>query len=467
MSCVSELAKKEVLVIGGGIAGITAALELANMGIKVHLVEKGPAIGGNMAKLTKVFPTLDDAQSLLKPKMNAVWRHPNIDLLALAEVQEVSGQAGNYKVRVCMKLRGVDAKKCTACGACMKVCPVEVPDEFNEGLSIRKAIYLAYPEAIPPVYVIDFRACTKCGECEKVCPTKAINLKDTDKVVDLNVGAIILAIGYDLYDAKKLENYGYGAYKDVITMMALERLISRSGPTSGQLKRADGSEVRKIALALCAGSRDKNHVPYCSRICCMYSVKLAYILKTVFGLDVTVYYIDIRAAGKGYEDLYWKAQEAGVIFIRGRVAEIYRGKNGRLVVRAKDTLTSEAREEEYDMVALAVPIVPPRDLKELAEKVKLPLDEYGFAMEKHQKVDPIESQVPGIFVCGCVLGPKDIRDTVAEALAASAKAATLLKGGSIAPSPNQVQGLEREGVATNRAITRYIGELHDIPPWSS
>jgi len=425
----------EALVVGGGIAGITAALELANMGVRVHLVEKRPAIGGNMAKLTKVFPTLDDAQSLLKPRMDAVWEHPNIDLLTLAEVQEVSGQAGNHRVRVYVKPRGVDVKKCTACGMCAKACPVEVPDEFNEGLSTRKAIYLPYPEAIPPAYVVDFSACTMCGECEKVCPTKAINLKDAGKTIDLNVGAVILALGYDLYDAKRLENYGYGIYKDVITMMALERMISKSGPTGGQLKKADEGEVRKIALALCAGSRDKNHVPYCSRICCMYSVKLAYVLKTVFGLDVTVYYIDIRAAGKGYEDLYWKAQEAGVVFIRGRVAEIYKGKDGKLVVRAEDTLTSEVREEEYDIVALAVPIVPPRDLKELAEKMKLPVDEYGFVVEKHQKVDPVESQVPGIFVCGCVLGPKDIRDTVAEALGAAAKAATLLKSGATSSSP--------------------------------
>ena len=432
---VKERSAREALVIGGGIAGITVALELANMGIKVHLVEKKPVIGGNMAKLAKVFPTLDDAHSLLKPRMDAVWGHPNIDLLTPAEVQEVSGQAGNYRVRVHVRPRGVDAKKCTACGECAKVCPVEVPDEFNEGLSTRKAIYLAYPGAIPPAYVIDFGSCTMCGECEKVCPTKAINLKETGKTIDLNVGAVILALGYDLYDARKLENYGYGVYKDVITMMALERMISKSGPTSGQLKKADGGEVRRIALALCAGSRDKNHVPYCSRICCMYSVKLAYILKTVFGLDVTVYYIDIRAAGKGYEDLYWKAQEAGVVFIRGRVAEIYKGKDDKLVVRAEDTLTSEVREEEYDMVALAVPIVPPRDLKELAEKMKLPVDEYGFAMEKHQKVDPVESQVPGIFVCGCVLGPKDIRDTVAEALGAAAKATTFLKGGVTSSSP--------------------------------
>jgi len=433
MARASEPAKGEALVVGGGIAGITVALELANMGVKVHLVEKRPVIGGNMAKLTKVFPTLDDAQSLLKPKMDAVWGHPNIDLLTLAEVQEVSGQAGSFRVRVHVKPRGVDVKKCTACGVCVKVCPVEVPDEFNEGLSTRRAIYLAYPGAVPPAYAIDFSACTKCGECEKICPTKAINLKDVDKTVDLNVGAIILALGYDLYDARNLESYGYGIYKDVITMMALERVMSKSGPSGGQLKRADGGEVRRIALALCAGSRDKNHVPYCSRICCMYSVKLAYLLKTVFGLDVTVYYIDIRAAGKGYEDLYWKTQEAGVIFVRGRVAEIFKGKNGRLVVRAEDTLTSEVREDEYDIVALAVPIVPPRDLKELAEKMKLPVDEHGFAMEKHQKVDPVESQVPGVFVCGCVLGPKDVRDTVAEALGAAAKAATFLKDGLAAP----------------------------------
>ncbi|MEM4424383.1 MAG: FAD-dependent oxidoreductase [Candidatus Nezhaarchaeales archaeon] len=464
---------QEVLVVGGGIAGITAALELASLGLKVHVVERKPSIGGNMAKLTKLFPTLDYAQSILRPKLVSVWKNPNIDLLTCSEVKNVSGHPGNYVVQVRKNPRGVDVEKCIGCGICVSVCPVTVPDEFNEGLSTRKAIYMEYPEAIPPAYVIDFNSCTKCGECEKVCPTKAINLKDEGGDVELNVGAIILAPGYELYDAKRLECYGYGIYKDVITMMALERLISRSGPTGGSLKRADGSDVRKIAIALCAGSRDKNHVPYCSRICCMYSIKQAYILKKMYGLDVTVYYIDIRAAGKGYEDLYWKAQEEGVVFIRGRVAEIYRGRDGKLVVRAEDTLTGEVREDEYDMVALAVPIVPPRGLKELAEKMKIPLDEQGFIVEKHPKTDPVDSNISGIFACGCALGPKDIRDTISEALAASARAASFLRSGYV------TTGLEKAIVISEQcngcgicvktcpvgAITMSMGKAEIIPSY--
>ncbi|MEM0083345.1 MAG: FAD-dependent oxidoreductase [Candidatus Nezhaarchaeales archaeon] len=434
---IKEKCVREVLVIGGGIAGITSALELANLGFKVHLVERRPSIGGNMAKLTKVFPTLDDAQSILRSKIVGVSSNPNIDLLTCAEVKGISGRPGNYVVQVRVNPRGVDVERCMTCGICADVCPVTVPDEFNEGLSTRKAIYMEYPEAVPSAYVIDFNACTKCGECEKVCPTKAINLKDEGKEIKLNVGAIILAPGYELYDARRLECYGFGMYKDVITMMALERLVSRSGSMGSTLKRADGSDVQRIAIALCAGSRDKNHVPYCSRICCMYSIKQAYILRKMFGLDVTVYYIDIRAAGKGYEDLYWKAQEEGVVFIRGRVAEIYKGRNGKLVVRAEDSLTGEVREDEYDMVALAVPIVPPHSLKELSEIIKVPLDEYGFIVEKHSKIDPVNSQLTGIFACGCVLGPKDIRDTTSEALAASAKAASFLKSDYVITSPEK------------------------------
>ncbi len=438
LETISEKGSREMLIIGGGIAGITAALELGYLGFKVHLVERKPSIGGNMAKLTKVFPTLDCAQCILTPRMAEVGRNPNVNLLTYAEVQEVSGRPGNYAVKVFMKPRGVDVEKCRSCGVCAKVCPVTVPDEFNEDLSQRKAAYIEFPQAVPSAYAIDFNACTRCGKCEQLCPAKAITLDDLGKTLDLHVGAIILATGYELYDARNLEIYGYGNYKDIITMMDLERLTSATGPTSGYIKCADGSDVRKMAIVLCAGSRDKNYIPYCSRICCMYSLKQAFVLKKMLGIDVTIYYIDIRATGKGYEDLYWRDEEAGVVFIKGKVAEVYKNNsNGKLVVLAEDTLSGQTREDDYDLVALATPMVPPAGLKELADKMKVSIGEDGFVTEKHPKLDPVDTLVTGVFVGGCALSPKDVRDTVSDGLGAAAKASLFLKSEYVTTSPEK------------------------------
>ena len=434
---ISEKSSREILIVGGGIAGITAALELGYLGFKVHLVEREPSIGGNMAKLTKVFPTLDCAQCILTPRMAEVGRNPNVRLLTYSEVQDVSGRPGNYEVKVFMKPRGVDTEKCRSCGVCAKVCPVTTIDKYNQGLSERKAAYIDFPQAVPSAYVIDFDACTKCLKCEQLCPSKAINLEDKGKTIDLKVGAVIMSTGYELYDANMLKTYGYGVHKDVITMMDLERLTSASGPTEGYIKRADGSDVKKIAIVLCAGSRDKNHIPYCSRICCMYSLKQAFVLKKMLGIDVHIYYIDIRATGKGYEELYWRDEEAGVIFTKGRVAEIWKNKNGKLIVLAEDTLMGEVKEEEFDMIALATPMVPPTGLKELAGKMKLSLGEEGFIQEKHPKLDPVDSLKTGVFAGGCALSPKDVRDTVSDALAAAAKASLFLKGERITTSPEK------------------------------
>jgi heterodisulfide reductase subunit A len=442
LETISEKGSREILIIGGGIAGITAALELGYLGFKVHVVERRPSIGGNMAKLTKVFPTLDCAQCILTPKMAEVGRNPNVNLLTYAEAQEVSGRPGNFNVKVFMKPRGVDVEKCRSCSLCAKVCPVTVADKFNEGLSQRKAAYIEFPQAVPSAYVIDFNACTKCGKCEQLCPSKAINLEDKGKTVDLTVGAILMATGYELYDARKLENYGYGVYKDVITMLDLERLTSASGPTSGYVKRADGSDVRKMAIVLCAGSRDKNHVPYCSRICCMYALKQAFVLKKMLGIDVYIYYTDIRATGKGYEELYWRDQEEGVVFVRGKVAEVWKNKDGKLVVLAEDTLTGDVSEQGFDLVALATPMVAPAGLKELAEKMRLSLGEDGFIQEKHPKLDPVDSLITGVFACGCALSPKDVRDTVSDALGAAAKASLFLKSEYITTSPEKAYVIE-------------------------
>jgi len=437
LETISEKGSREILIVGGGIAGITAALELGYLGFKVHVVDRKPTIGGNMAKLTKVFPTLDCAQCILTPRMAEVGRNPNVNLITYAEVQDVSGRPGNFDVNVFMKPRGVDVDKCRSCGVCAKVCPETIPDEFNEGLSKRKVAYIEFPQAVPSAYVIDFDACTRCGKCEQLCPSKAINLEDKGRTIELKVGAIIMATGYELYDAKKLENYAYGVYKDVITMLDLERLTSASGPTGGYIKRADGSNVRKMAIVLCAGSRDKNHIPYCSRICCMYALKQAFVLKKMLGIDVHIYYTDIRATGKGYEELYWRDEEAGVVFVRGKVAEVWKNKNGKLVVLAEDTLMGNVAEEEFDLVALATAMVPPAGLKELAEKMRLSLGEDGFVQEKHPKLDPVDSLITGVFACGCALSPKDVRDTVSDALGAAAKASLFLKSEYITTSPEK------------------------------
>ncbi|NIU38689.1 hydrogenase iron-sulfur subunit [Candidatus Bathyarchaeota archaeon] len=441
LESISEKSSREILIIGGGIAGITAALELGYLGHKVHVIEKRSSVGGNMAKLTKVFPTLDCAQCILTPRMAEIGRNPNVNLLTYAEVQDVSGRPGNYTVKIFMKPRGVDTEKCRSCGVCAKVCPVTAIDEYNEGLSERKAAYIEFPQAVPSTYTIDFDACTKCGKCEQMCPAKAINLEDKGKIVTRNVGAIIMATGYQLYDANMLQNYGYGIYRDVITMMDLERLTSASGPTEGFIRRADGSDVGKMAIILCAGSRDKNYIPYCSRICCMYSLKQAFVLKKMLGIDVCIYYTDIRATGKGYEELYWRDEEAGVVFIRGKVAEIWK-KNDKLVVLVEDTLMGEVREDEFDLIALATPMVPPSELKELAGKMKLSLGEDGFIQEKHPKLDPVDSLVTGVFACGCAISPKDVRDTVSDALGAAAKASLFLKGEYITTSPEKAFVIE-------------------------
>jgi heterodisulfide reductase subunit A len=435
---ISMRCSREILIVGGGIAGITAALELGNLGYKVHLIEKNPTLGGNMAKLTKVFPTLDCAQCILTPKMAEVARNSNVHILTNSEVKEVSGHVGSFKVKVMVKPRFVKETACNGCNECVKVCPIEVPSEFDENLGPRKAIYIPFPQATPLIYTIDINQCIQCYKCVEVCAPRAIDFSQKPLEIELEVGAIILATGYQLYDASKLEIYGYGKYNNVITMMELEKLTSGTGPTNGFVKRADGRDVQRMAIVLCAGSRDRNYITYCSRICCMYSLKQAFILKKMLGIDVTVYYIDIRAAGKSYEDLYWRCQEAGVVFIRGKVAEIYENnENCRLVVLAEDTLTGEMREEEYDMVALATPMVPSAGLKDLAEKMRIAIGEDGFITEKHPKLDPVDSLGAGIFACGCALSPKDVRDTVSDALGAAAKAALLLKGDYITVSPEK------------------------------
>ena len=440
LETISEDCSMEVLVVGAGIAGMEAALELDDQAFKVHLLDRLPSIGGHMAKLTKVFPTLDCAQCILTPRMAEVGRRENIRLLTYSEILDIEGYPGNYNVKVFMKPRGVDVENCKGCGVCEKICPIHCPNEFDENRSERKAAYLPFPQAVPSAFVIDFDHCTRCGKCESVCPSNAIDLKDEGKTVDLNVGAIIMATGYEQFNTKEIGEYGYGVYPDVVTMMELERLTSLFGPTGGRIIRfSDGRDVKRLAIVLCAGSRDKDrYIPYCSRICCMYSIKQAVIIKEQFGLDVWLFYTDIRASGRGYEELYWRAQKNGIVFVRGKVAEVWAKRSSNsLVVRAEDTLTGRVLEKEFDLVALAVPMVAPKGLDELARKMSLPLGEDGFIQEKHPKLDPVNTLRAGLFACGCAIGPKDIRDTVSDALAASTKVASFLGTGCVTTSPDK------------------------------
>ncbi|HDM23350.1 disulfide reductase [archaeon] len=423
---------RKCLVIGGGIAGIQAALDIANAGIPVILVEKSPTIGGHMAQLSETFPTLDCSQCILTPKMVEVARHPLIKLYTCSEVIEVSGYVGNFRVKILKRPRYVDEYKCTMCGDCADVCPVLVLNEFDRGLSLRKAIYIPFPQAVPAAYVIDPESCLgfnpiKCGKCKDVCEQEAIDFDMKEEIIEEEVGAIIVATGYGLYPKEKIGEYGYGRYEDVIDSLEFERLLSSTGPTGGEIRRpSDGKIPKRIAFIQCVGSRDENHLPYCSKICCMYTAKHAMLYKhRVPDGEAYVFYIDIRAAGKGYEEFIKRVQEEyGITYIRGRVSKIYE-ENGKLIVHGVDTLTGVPVKLEVDMVVLAMGMIPTGSI-ELAKKLKIPIDQYGFLQEVHPKLRPVESVSDGIYICGCAQGPKDISETVTQASAAASKAISLL-----------------------------------------
>jgi heterodisulfide reductase subunit A len=417
-----------VLVIGGGVAGITTSLRLAENGLLVHLVEKKPSIGGHMIQFPKVFPTLDCSQCILTPKMAQVSQSQNIDLHTYSEIKGIDGVPGDFTVTINHRPRGVDEEKCIGCGTCSQVCPTEIPNEYNEGIDKCKAIFIPFPQSVPSVYTIDFNHCIRCGACVRACPADAINLEDNGEDLEIKVGAIVLATGYELYDLSELTNYGYGRYPNVITGLEMERILDVNGPTQSQLIVPEtGQEVKRVAYILCAGSRDTEAGrEHCSRVCCLYSLKQAQLLRDR-GVEVYIHYIDIRSPGRRYEEFYRTTQDKGVIFIKGKVTEI-EPQDDQVLVRSEDMMLNRMVEYPADLVILTPPVITGSDSLELAEKLRVPVDEDQFILEAHPKLDPMATKREGIYAAGMVLGPKDIQSTTAEAEGAAMKVVNFLVG---------------------------------------
>ncbi len=447
----------DVLVVGGGIAGIHAAITVANAGKKVFLVEREPSIGGHMAKLDKTFPTLDCAACILTPKMSAVRSHENITLWTYSEVVKVEGYVGNYTVTVKRRPRYVNEDLCVGCQECIKACVFKegkFPDEFNVGLSKRKPIYIPFPQAVPQVVVIDPERCiqVKTGKCKQTCleacaDRRAIDFTQKEELIEIKVGNIILATGFKLFDAKRIPQYGYGLYPNVVTSIELERLVTSSGPTVGEIVLRDGRHPKSVGFILCVGSRDMKTNRWCSRTCCMHSMKLAQLVREHTGADVTIFYLDIRAPGKGCEEFYDKSLKDGIQFVRGRVAEVTDWalapeEEGKLVIRVEDTLAGFVRRIPVDMIVLAVGMEPQSDAQDVRRLFNMSCGAEGWFLEKHPKLAPVSTFTDGVFIAGCCQGPKDIPDSIAQAGAAAAEALALIDRGYIEQEPNTAYVVE-------------------------
>ena len=430
---------KKCLVIGGGVAGIQSALDLADMGFKTYMVERNPTIGGRMGQLDKTFPTLDCSMCILAPKMVDTSKHENIELITYAEVKEVDGYIGNFTVKVEKKPRYVKEEDCTGCGQCQEVCPIEIPNYYDEGVGMVRAAYIPFPQAVPLCATIDKNYCIDCGLCETVCGPEAIDRNMEPEEIELHVGTIIAATGYDPYDPTEKYEYGYGRYTNVITAMEIERMINASGPTGGHVQKpSDGKEPKRVAFIHCVGSRDEQiGKPYCSRVCCMYSMKNAQLcIDHEPDTEVTCYYMDIRSFGKGFEEFYKTSQEKyGIEFIRGRPAEIIENDDLTLTVRAEDTLLGKVTEYTYDLVVLSVGLEPPKGSNELRQTLGLSRTSDGFYMEAHPKLRPVDTLTDGVYIAGVAQGPKDIPDAVAQGSAAASRASIPMAKGEVEIEP--------------------------------
>ncbi|UCG36095.1 MAG: CoB--CoM heterodisulfide reductase iron-sulfur subunit A family protein [Candidatus Bathyarchaeota archaeon] len=425
---------KAVLIVGGGIAGIQAALDLGDMGIKVHLVEKNPSIGGRMAQLDKTFPTNDCSICILSPKLADCFRHQNITLHTLSEVKEVKGQMRDFSIKLRKYARFVDEEKCVNCGDCSAKCPVKVPDEFDMKLRKREAIYPYYLQGVPAVMTIDREKCLYltrevCKICEKFCAREAIDFEQKDTDVTLRVGAIIVATGFDPYDPSGISQYGYERYRNVIQSLEYERLICASGPTGGHLLRlSDNKPADRIAFIQCVGSRDFRNNRYCSSVCCMHATKEAML---AYEHDPKVkshiFYMDLRAGGKGFQEYVSRGeQEYNISYIRGRVAKITEDHDENPIIWYEETQTSETKKMTVDLAVLATSFVPRKNVEELAGTLGVELDEHGFF--KTDPLSPLDTTRLGIFTCGCCREPTDIPESVAQASGAAGRAAEAVMG---------------------------------------
>ena len=422
-----------VLVVGGGIAGIEAALKVADAGYGVYLVERQPSIGGHMIQLDKTFPTLDCSACILTPKMAQVRSHPNIKLMTYSEVEDVSGYVGNFQVRIRRKPRYIDEAKCTGCGLCIQKCPWTADSEFDLGLAKRKVIYTPFPQAVPNIPVIDRERCVyfqkgTCRACEKFCEAKAIAFNQEETEVEVTVGAIILATGYDVFDPAPIYPLGYKRLDNVITGLEFERMCNAAGPTAGAIELKGGGRPESVGIIHCVGSRNRNYHEYCSRVCCMYSMKFAHLVREKTAARVYEFYTDLKSSGKGFEEFYNRILDEGVVFVRGRPPEVF-SDNGHLVVQAEDTLADCQRRIPVDMVILSTALEPSRDAGDVARLFSISRSADGFFLERHAKLAPVATATDGVFVVGCAQGPKDIPDTVAQALAGAAEALALIDKG--------------------------------------
>ncbi|MGV8126043.1 MAG: CoB-CoM heterodisulfide reductase HdrA2 [Methanothrix sp.] len=429
---------KDVLVIGGGVAGIAAALDLADAGLHVYLVERRPTIGGYMALLTDVFPTNDCSICVLGPKMSEVYNHPNITLYTYSEVLGVEGSVGNFTVSGVRRARYVDEKLCKGCiNECASACPVEVSSEYDFGIGKRKAIYVPYPQAVPLAACIDPKACIGCSRCAEACPADAVRLEQEPQDFKINVGAIIVATGWQPFDAARKEEYGFGRYRDVVTTLQMERMLNASGPTKGEVVQPSTGEIAgSIAFLQCVGSRDATVGNcYCSRICCMASLKNAQLVKEKYpDTDITIYYMDIRACGEGYEEFYIRAQKLGINFVRSRVSSIEEVE-GRISLIYEDTQNGEIKRAEHDLAVLSVGLEPDSNAEVLGNLLGLSRRPDRFFEIAHPKMRPVEAHIDGVFIAGCASGPKEIPISIAQGSAAAAKALKLLHRGFLELEP--------------------------------
>ncbi len=444
------------LVVGGGIAGIQATLEIADAGHHVYMVEREPSIGGHMAQFDKTFPTLDCAACILTPKMVDVGGHPNVTLMTWSEVEKVEGYVGNFSVTVRKKARHVKTEDCTGCGICQEKCPKKVIDEIYEaGLGYRKAIYTPFPQAVPRFPVMDVDNCIyfekgTCKACEKFCPTNAINFDQQDEIVTLEVGNIILATGYDIFDARRVSNYGYGRLANVFTSLEMERLTNAAGPTNGNIVLRDGKTVPEaVGIIHCVGSRDRNFNNHCSVICCMQSLKFAHMVHERTGAIVYNFYIDMRTPFKDYDEFYQRVMEEGTLFVRGKVAEVtdatrLPGEEGKLIIQVEDTLAGKQRRIPVDMVVLSVGLQPRQDSNETAKLFGISCSANGWFIEKHPKLDPVATMTEGIYIAGCAQGPKDIPASVSQGAAAAARVLGKIEQKEMALEPVRASVIEEK-----------------------